>query len=96
MNWNDKLIDYIENQLSSEQLQEVESALAESEDLRSQLAELKTIIHGLDEAPLFQPSDRLKNNFELHLASFPESGEKNSSEGKEVFPCGLSIKLSFS
>ena len=82
-NWEDTLIDYLENQLSVEQRLDVEKALANSKELQGQLAELKTILTGLDQLPEFQPRERLKNNFQEYLEKF-EAKELDSKQETPV------------
>lgn len=80
----DKLIDYLENQLPSDQRLEIETALAESEELRMELEELKTILNGIEAAPEFQPSDRLQNTFDQYLAQAKKENNGIEKEGKII------------
>jgi len=80
----DKLIAYLENQLPSDQRREIETALTESEELRIELEELKTILNGLEVAPEFQPSHQLQNGFDQYLAKAIEEDNEDLKEGKTI------------
>ncbi|MFK7773262.1 MAG: hypothetical protein AB8F94_14030 [Saprospiraceae bacterium] len=62
-----KLIDYLDNALTSEQRVEVEQELEKSTELRQTLDELKTVMSEMETAEEFQPSVNLKNNFDQFL-----------------------------
>jgi len=62
-----KLIDYLDDALTQEQRVEVERELEKSAELRQTLEELKAVMHGMETAEEFQPSAKLKNNFDQFL-----------------------------
>ena len=62
-----KLIDYLDGALTTEQRLEVEQELAKSPELRQTLKELKTLTSCMDDAFEYQPSQNLKTNFDDFL-----------------------------
>lgn len=62
-----KLIDYLDDVLTQKQRVEVEQKLKSSAELRQTLEELKAVMHGMDTAEEFQPSEKLKNSFNHFL-----------------------------
>lgn len=62
-----KLIDYLDDALTAEQRAEVEKQLEVSVELRQTLEELKMVMNGMETAEEFQPSPKLKNNFDQFL-----------------------------
>ncbi len=62
-----KLIDYLDDALTTEQRAEVEKQLENSAELQHTLDELKMVMEGMETAEEFQPSPSLKNNFDQFL-----------------------------
>lgn len=71
-----KLIDYLDDSLTQEQRVEVEQQLENSAELRQVFEELKMVMTEMETAEEFQPSVKLKNNFDQFLQK-----EKNKIGG---------------
>ncbi|MEM6831894.1 MAG: HEAT repeat domain-containing protein, partial [Bacteroidota bacterium] len=74
-----KLIDYLDDALTTEQRKEVEQAIANSAEVRQMYEELQLVMTSMEEAKSFQPSKNLKRNFDQFLQK-----EKDKLQGKEV------------
>lgn len=80
MNWEDKLIDYIDGALAPAEVIEVEKALAGSAALQEQLEELKTVMSSLEKLELYPPSPKLEKQFQQLL----NESHHQPAEGKEI------------
>lgn len=74
------LIDYIDGLLTSEQRAAVENLLAQNEDARQMLNQLRTVMQDLDSTQEWNPSEQMKINFLKNLKAV-----ENESERKQVF-----------
>ena len=86
------LIDYLDGLLTSEEQAKVEVNLANSPELRKQLEDLKLMFGAVDTATEFQPSRKLKDNFnaflqkEINPQQHISEGEKMKSHNGRIVP----------
>ena len=79
-NHSDKLIDYLDNKLSVQEMKEMEQALANTPELSNDLEELKQMMNIMDSDTNVNPSPRLKTNFDSFLKEQIRLQEFESSE----------------
>ena len=74
------LIDYIDGLVTSEQRATVENILAQNEDARQMLNQLRTVMNDLESTEELNPSEQMKINFLKNLKEI-----EKESERKQVF-----------
>jgi uncharacterized membrane-anchored protein YhcB (DUF1043 family) len=74
------LIDYIDGLVTSEQRATVENILAQNEDARQMLNQLRTVMNDLESTQELNPSEQMKINFLKNLKAI-----EKESERKQVF-----------
>ena len=69
------LIDYIDDLLTSEQRAEVEQLVAQQEEVRQMLDQLRTVMRDLDTTPELNPSEKMKIGFLNNLKEIEKENE---------------------
>ena len=75
----DKLIDFIDQSLSEQEMKEIQEYIDQNEDLAQEVEEMKKLFFDMSEEEMEQPSDSLRMNFEDMLAA-----EKAKIQPKET------------
>lgn len=82
-----KLIDYLDGNLSAEERQEVERMLTEDADLRTWFEQLKHVNSSITKSTEWKPSASLRESFEAALQ------QELSKESKQVFFSPMTYKI---
>lgn len=93
MNWEDKIIDYIMNELPAEQMAEVQKAIKEDESVRQTFDQLSTVYGGLDRLEQTPPSD-MQAIFDRNISSSTVQKTKTSSKRKYWMTVGAVVIMS--
>lgn len=76
--WDNLLIDYIDDELSTQQIKDVELALSQSKELRQQLNDLRLLLTRMEHATPHQPSSNLNQNFYQFLEKEGQTQKNNN------------------
>ena len=91
----DKLIDFIDQSLSEQEMKEIQEHIDQNENLAQEVEEMKKLFFDMSEEEMEQPSSSLRMNFEEMLAEEKAKIHVESPQNEEVKVINLQERTSW-